>query len=40
MNNGEYDTVVKISVFCSSSPRNEVKKLFYVQFFTNLIIGD
>ena len=29
--------IVKISVFCLSSLRNEVKKLFYVQFFTNLI---
>ena len=29
--------MVKISVFCLSSLRNEVKKLFYVQFFTNLI---
>ena len=30
-------TLVKVSVFCLSSLRNEVKKLFYVQFFTNLI---
>ena len=29
------DTIVKVSVFCLSSLRNEVKKLFYVQFFTN-----
>ena len=28
---------VKVSVFYLSSLRNEVKKLFYVQFFTNLI---
>ena len=34
--NGECVTIVKISVFCLSSRRNEVKKLFYVQFFTNL----
>ena len=29
--------IVKVSVFCLSSLRNKVKKLFYVQFFTNLI---
>ena len=34
--NEECDTIVKISVLCLSSRRNEVKKLFYVQFFTNL----
>ena len=27
------NTIVKVSVFCLSSLRNEVKKLFYVQFF-------
>ena len=33
----EGDSIVKVSVFCLSSLRNKVKKLFYVQFFTNLI---
>ena len=37
MKRWECDTIVKVSVFCLSSQRNEVKKLFYVQFFTNLI---
>ena len=27
------DTIVKVSVFCLSSLRNEVKKLFYVHFY-------
>ena len=33
----ECDSIVKVSVFCLFSLRNKVKKLFYVQFFTNLI---
>ena len=31
-NDGECDTIVKVSVICLSYLRNEVKKLFYTQF--------
>ena len=33
----ESDTIVKVSAFWISLLKNGVKKLFYVQFFTNLI---